>query len=588
MLLATVACKEDDDDYYRQFLPATEESGLTALTETVINGTAISESSTAAGLITDGKTGKGIAGVPVTDGYTFTTTDANGVWQLATDKLARKVYYSTPASYKVALDADTGLPAFYSEGDLTEGGRYRIDFCLEPLDHDETDFTLVMVADPQCGDMSEYARYVSETLPDIRETMASYENVYAITLGDIIFDSNDLWDRMKHSMSNFRSGGRDIPFFQCMGNHDHDATVSLSGDHETNLYNSSQNFIDEFGPYDYSFDRGLAHIVVMNNVYVTDIESSSHTNGKTWAYEGGFTDRQIEWLRADLALVKDKEDKLIVFCTHIPFRGAGSSGGSMSLDKGYDEVLDMLTEFKEAHIMVGHTHYPQNYIHEDRMSKGGGCVYEHVNGTACGAWWSANSNVTGAPNGYGIYEVKGACMENWVAKGTGHEAGYQLRVYNGNQVYTGSMKYTYSWQEKANTYSPKSEKCTAVGFEAAKDCLIAEVWNDDKANWKVELYASDGTTKIGDFTRAADSGISNIALCSYWYNECGKSTSTYTGKTASHYWYFKPSEALPGEGDGWDYDGGFGWIVKATQTIPGSGKVNVYTQDRLTVDYSEF
>jgi len=584
-LLAAVSCKEDDDNYYKQFLPKTEEAVMPELTEASINGTSISEASTVAGVITDGKTGKPIAGVPVTDGYAFTTTDANGVYQLAAAARARKVYYTTPAAYKIALDSETGLPKFYSDGNMAGGGRYRFDFKLEPLDAEETDFTLLMVADPQCATMSDYTRYIGESLPDMRETMASYRNVYAITLGDIIFDSNDLWPKMKQCMSNFEPGGKSVPFFQCMGNHDHDATVSVSDDHETNFYNSSQNYIDYFGPYDYSFDRGDAHIVVMNNVYVTSVESSSHSNGSTWNYEGGFTESQLEWLRADLDLVKDKGNKLIVFCTHIPFRGAGSDGSSMSEDKGYAEVLGMLTDFREAHIMIGHTHYPQNYIHEDYVTKGGECVYEHVHGAVCGAWWSANSNVTGAPNGYSIYEVKGSGITNWWVKGTGKDIGYQMRVYNGNQLFSDAKGAAYGWQNASNLLA---SGCDAVGFEAAKDCLVAEVWDDDKANWKVELFASDGTTKLGDFVRVADSGVSNVAISTFWFFECGKNSSTYVGKAASHYWYCQPASALPGEETGWNYTGDSGWIVKATQTIPGSGQTNVYTQDRLTVDYSEF
>ena len=51
----------------------------------------------------------------------------------------------------------------------------------------------------------------------------------------------------------------------------------------------------------------------------------------------------------------------------------------------------------------------------------------------------------GAPNGYSLYEIEGDHMKNWVAKSTGLPADYQMRVYNGNQTYTGVEGYIYNW-----------------------------------------------------------------------------------------------------------------------------------------------
>lgn len=62
------------------------------------------------GQISDATTGKGIAGVPVTDGYAFTTTDADGNYRLVANRYCRNVYYVTPANYKVALDPSSKLP----------------------------------------------------------------------------------------------------------------------------------------------------------------------------------------------------------------------------------------------------------------------------------------------------------------------------------------------------------------------------------------------------------------------------------------------------------------------------------------------
>ena len=54
-----------------------------------LNGTRIDKKNNLFGLVKDSRTGKGIAGVPVTDGYTFTVTDRNGVYQFVTSSRER-------------------------------------------------------------------------------------------------------------------------------------------------------------------------------------------------------------------------------------------------------------------------------------------------------------------------------------------------------------------------------------------------------------------------------------------------------------------------------------------------------------------
>lgn len=542
----------------------------------VINGTTIDqENNNVCGLITD-TSGNPIAGVPVTDGYKFVVTDANGVYQMSANRYARKIYYSTPAGYEVNLNSITHLPEFFSTTSISRSTMNRFDFTLTPLSASETNFTLVMVGDPQCKTSDNAQRYKNETIPDIQSTISSgqtagkYPNVYAFTLGDIVFDSSNLWGTMKTSMSNVKNpNGGYIPFFNCIGNHDHYSKASDD-------YNATEYYVTNFGPTDYSLDRGNAHIVVMDNVICLTSSTNSSPDGATWDYLGGYSEKQYEWLKADLDLVQDKENKLLIFCSHIPFRGgldaSKESGSSVRKDKYYAEILSLMTDFKEAHIMIGHTHYSQNWIHTGYKCKGGQPVYEHVHGAACGAWWAADSDVIGGPNGYNIYEIEGASVKNWFTKGTGEKDDFQLRVYDGNQTYTGTAGYTYNWYNTANKGG--SSSITAKGNASLKGCFVAQIWDDDDANWKVELY-KDGA-KVGNFTRLANGSCANIAVCAYWFNEKSKNTSTWTSTTASHYWYYKPSSGEPSSESGWE--------VRATQTIPASGQQNVYTCSSLTTD----
>ena len=256
--------------------------------------------------------------------------------------------------------------------------------------------------------------------------------------------------------------------------------------------------------------------------------------------------------------------------------GASSGGSSVNKSAYYAEVLTLLKQFKEAHIMIGHTHYQQNYVHTGYICKGGQPIYEHVHGAACGGWWSCDSNVTGAPNGFNVYEIEGNTVKNWTAIGSKTSADYQIRVYDGDQIYNGSKGYEYAWYRTSNKGG--SNGITAVGNTNLQHAFVAEVFNDDDRYWKLEMY-QDGV-KIGDFKKLSNGSCCNICLTSYFFNELGKNTDTWVNKTASHYWYFVPSSKKPSEEKNWE--------VRATQTIPTSGHENIYGCTTFTTDYSQF
>jgi hypothetical protein len=420
------------------------------------------------------------------------------------------------------------------------------------------------------------ARYVSETIKKIKSTCEGMGNVYAMTLGDNIFDSNDTYYSVYSAMKNVNAGNWTIPFFVTIGNHDHDATKVSGSDHETMQYTSLESYVKTFGPQDYSFDRGDVHVISMDNVWVKGTDSSSKSNKKTCTYSAGFSSSQLAWLQGDIANVSNPETKTVILCCHIPFRGGASngSGSSMNKDKNYENTLKLLQQFKEAHIMIGHTHYPQNYIHTEYKAAGGKPIYEHIHGAACGGWWASNCNVTGAPNGFAIYSVSNGTVKNWQAMNSNFDNDFQLRVYDGNQEFTGSKGYKLSWNKSSQSVAGYP----APGFAAASGAFVAEIWNDDTSNWKVEFWQNGA--KVGDFRRAGDGGICNIPAVSFWYNVSGKTTDTYVNRTASHYWYYKPASGKPASETNWE--------VKAIQTVPTSGQTNTYTANKLTTDYSTF
>lgn len=414
----------------------------------VVNNTRLDAATTLYGLITD-KQGNAVANVVVTDGFTTSKTDQNGVYQLVRNRRAKFVYYSTPADCKIVVDG-SNHPKFYEP--LTSKDKLiRHDFTVEkqPV---ENEFTLFCVSDPQCRNENELNRYKFETIPDINREAARFDHVYAITLGDIIFDSPALWSAMKSSMA-----GQAVPFFQTIGNHDHLETAE-------NEEKAVEGFQQQFGPTDYSFNRGDVHIISMDNVIYTGKQQ----------YTGGFTDNQWKWLQEDLSHVS--KEKMVILNTHIPFR----AGGSSDHRSYHAEVLQLLSTYAEAHIMIGHTHYQINYLHKVN----GKTVYEHVHGAACGAWWNSEWCADGTPNGYGVYEIEGNGMKNWYYKGTNEPADFQMRAYDATKVFGPAGKYTYAFAPNLSL--------TGDGW------IVANIWNADE-NWDVKLF-QDGV-EIGTMTQ---------------------------------------------------------------------------------------
>lgn len=523
-----------------------------------INGTTINKKNKIIGLITDKDTGLGIPGIPVTDGYTYTETDENGVYQMRGNVLCRNVYYSLPSNYKTAMD-ENHCPKFYAAGiDMTDVNRN--DFVLEKKTNDERDWTFIGIADPQPNSSSQLNRYMSETMSDIVTTLNQYQptsfnNAYAVTLGDVAYNTPSLYPSLKKSMSDVKlDNGWYIPFYQCAGNHDHT--------YGNSQYEALTDFVNAFGPVDYSFNIGDAHIVVMDDIV---FPSWSGSTGGT--VRCGISDTQYNWLVQDLEYVQNKESKILFFCAHAPFIDGVSDDDDYVLKKYYyDEMLSEFSQFHEAHILSGHTHRAINYRHTDYKCQGGLPVYDHNEVPACGWLWNANISIDGTPNGYTIYEISGNEVVNWVRKSTGYPVDYQMHVYNGNQIYQDTNGKKYCWYDASIT--PTFSKSELQG------AFVANIWEGDDANWKVELYI-DGE-KYGDLAMVPRY-TADLCAQAWWKGSYMRTTA----QDGQHYWYI----AAPG-GDPTSVKN---WEIRATHTIPSSkGRKNVYTCSTLQTDFTGF
>ena len=403
------------------------------------------------------------AGVSVSDGFSVVQTDAEGKYSLTPHPDTWYIYYSLPADCNTVYDSK-GSPLFYTKYDPYT---FVYDFKLsKSANGKESKFVLFCLADPQCASASNRTRLQRESIPALK---AHAERLgvpcYGVTLGDIVSSSGstDTTPNMPYMREHMAKSKTGFPIYQTMGNHDFfyfNSSAPIEADETSSTYNikAQRLFEDIFGPINHSWNRGDTHIVCMRDMLWNN-------NTDPGNYSLGFSDEQYQWLKQDLSFVP--KDKQVILCVHIPIVN--------SSNKNIQNVIKLLAQYPNAHIMAGHTHYTRN---EPTLSSG---VYEHVHGAVCGAWWHSNTNGDGVPNGYGVYEIEGNTIKNWWYQGvnTGqNDRDYQIRLYRGNHKSGGPTEY--------------------FAQQHGDGVLLANIFNADD-NWKIKVY-EDGVYS-GDMTK---------------------------------------------------------------------------------------
>ncbi|GAB4238817.1 MAG: calcineurin-like phosphoesterase family protein [Acidobacteriota bacterium] len=342
--------------------------------------------------------GRGLAGVPVTDGFRYVTTGADGSFTLPLHPWARFVYLSLPAGYAIPTHACGTARCF--QPIRTEQAEFEAVFDLTPLPESDEVHHFLLLADPQTETLEEVA-LLRETLSEIARWADGIAGTkFAFSCGDIVFDHVELFPAYESAVQ--LTG---IPFFQVAGNHDVDRGALVDA-------LSLETFGRHFGPDHYSFDRGAVHYVVLDDVF--------------WyghGYIGYITGEQLAWLEQDLSFVEPGRSVVIV--VHIPLAGTrhertGQPEPSPSGVVMNREALYELLQPYRVHILSGHTHENEHVIRDG--------VHEHIHGAVCGAWWSGPICFDGTPCGYGVYEVRGEEIR-WRYQCTGKPAEHQMRLY---------------------------------------------------------------------------------------------------------------------------------------------------------------
>ncbi len=381
----------------------------------------------------------GIAGVYVSNGRDIVATDAQGRYQLPVAD-GDIIFVRKPAAHAFMLDqfnaprfyyihrpggspTDFKFPGLKPTGPLPES----IDFALRKQDEPEQ-FRALLWGDPQPRNLEE-VDYIAR---DIAAELVGVEAAFGLSLGDNAFNDLSVLAPLRDVTAQVG-----VPWHTIIGNHD------LNFEAPDDVL-SAETFKSHFGPTYYSFDYGPAHFVALDNV----IWLGPNPDLRTASYIAGFGEKQLAWLKNDLASVP--REKLVVLFMHIPLATPGDAPipdvpgrPPRFLENERLAFLQLIQDRPHTVSISGHTHVQYHAYVGQNEGWNGAEPHHHFNcGTTSGSWWTGAPdeqgipNTTmrdGTPNGYAFLNVSGnAYTLDWQAARSRPD--YQMTVYAPAQI----------------------------------------------------------------------------------------------------------------------------------------------------------
>ena len=425
---------------------------------------------------------KPLKGVAVSDGVSITLTDAEGRYWLPTDKRSGSVFISIPSGYEVS--ADGVFPRFWAALEAPAGEVERHDFPLTEVDNDR--HVMLAVTDIHLSNQnSDLEQFCTRFIPDVKQVAAGFGDtpVYTLNMGDSSWDA--YWYSNRYSLKDFRRTmnivGYPSQMFCAMGNHDNDGATIHSDSVD---FAASAPFRKIIGPRYYSFNIGKVHYVVLDNlIYVNTPKKSSGSDGIAGKrdYIRRVDPVQLEWLRRDLALVKDKSAPVVVAMHAAAFRYkfvTDEVQPGFSQPAYSEELKACFDGFKDVHFVSGH-------IHKNLLSRVDEHLIEHNMGAVCGSWWRTGANhfqmlgPDAGPNGYTIFTIDGKRME-WTYRSI-EDGDKQFRACDMNEV----ARYYAASEDLAEFLKHYPER-RDFRKEAGRNRVYINIWCWEPA-WKLSV-----------------------------------------------------------------------------------------------------
>jgi len=419
-----------------------------------------------------------LEGVIVTDGASFTTTDAKGAFRLKVADDARFVYIVTPAGYQP--DFSTGAPQFYQP--LTEAKKYvfQLNRCTPGRD-----FTLLAVSDPQMKTNEHLEQFRGAPLQDLidqSQKHAAVHNTVGIALGDIAWNLLEMFEPYKKEI---RKTG--IPFYTVIGNHDFIQTEEGKA--------AAATYEDAFGPTDWAFWLGEDLVVGLNNIR---FKGGSKKPSKSGKYDEGYPDWTMDFMRNLLEYIP--KGTHIFIAQHSPtyfwFRDKYAVNG--------EEMIKLLEGYK-VDFLSGHTHICNNHTYTPD-------IREHNPGSICGSWWSTTWCNDGTPRGYDIFDRTDGEL-TWYWHNVDYPDDYQVEFIGLGEaqshpdcivanVWDYDERWTVTWNqdgvEMGNAKRVKDVSPTYVGqiMEQHPDGNIPKFQRPRKNNHYFAVKPAEGASRI--------------------------------------------------------------------------------------------
>jgi hypothetical protein len=372
---------------------------------------------------------KGIADVEVSNGYNVVLTDSKGRYRI--DINVNDILFITkPSGYAVPQD-DNNIPQFFyihspegTPGDaslkypgLQSTGSIKGDINFPMYRYKEPeDYNVILVSDPQTKTKEELSYFRNRIVSEL----ADYNAAFGITTGDILFDDLSLFPVYRGIMA--QAG---IPWFNLPGNHD----INFTSPDDARSLDTYKRYL---GPAYYSFNWGKAHYIILDTIFYNGTDPSKKNS--SGGYAPKLDERQMKWLRADLAHVPG--NRLIVMAMHVPLDSIGESSHGGPVENRV-EILKLLSGFETVLLIGGHLHATQHvYFDAEDGYNGKKPLHLQILTAASGTWWSGAKDETGipnaiqldgTPNGYHVMSVKGnKCNIRYRAAGKPDD--YQMRI----------------------------------------------------------------------------------------------------------------------------------------------------------------
>lgn len=362
---------------------------------------------------------KGVPGVAVSNGEGVVQTDAQGRYQIACNQSC-VVFVSKPAGYRFPTDHNQ-LPQFYylhspsgspglRYGGIDQSGPMPSTLNFPLIENPaENHFRVLLFGDPQPANQTELNYFEHDIVDGLRNAP---DIEFGITLGDLVHDDLSLFKPLNEVI-----GSIGIPWFSVPGNHDIDFDAPDDAA-------SDDTYESVYGPGTYSMQVGRVHFIMLDNVLFED-----------GAYRAGLTERQFQFVRNDLELVRETD--LVVLVMHIPLVD------SVATPDGFDpahreRLLGLLSRFPNTLSVSAHTHQQWHaYLGQEQGWTGQG-EHHHFNvGTTSGSWWSGPPDdrgipdatmQDGTPNGYAFINFRGTDYQIEYRAARSDRA-YQMRLH---------------------------------------------------------------------------------------------------------------------------------------------------------------